>query len=129
MFPSQLAVISGVGVRKYYERFGYRMRKDYQVRAFSVRDNGRDYSWQELTLAIPTFRSFSLHGGFTRGCRRLDDPSHGLLDEIVGTCLSISSVASTKRKCAERCHDCATQFLGSCLGLCALVFRAHDVRR
>lgn len=28
----QLAVISGVGVRKYYEKFGYRKRKDYQVR-------------------------------------------------------------------------------------------------
>lgn len=28
----QMGVISGVGVRKYYERFGYKMFKDYQVR-------------------------------------------------------------------------------------------------
>lgn len=27
----QIGVISGVGVRKYYERFGYRIHKDYQV--------------------------------------------------------------------------------------------------
>lgn len=27
-----MAVISGVGVRRYYERFGYRTLKDYQAR-------------------------------------------------------------------------------------------------
>ncbi|CAN0108469.1 unnamed protein product, partial [Sphacelaria rigidula] len=27
----KMGVISGVGVRKYYERFGYRICKDYQV--------------------------------------------------------------------------------------------------
>ena len=27
----QIGVISGVGVRKYYERFGYRICKEYQV--------------------------------------------------------------------------------------------------
>lgn len=27
-----MAVISGVGVRRYYERFGYHTLKDYQVR-------------------------------------------------------------------------------------------------
>lgn len=30
----QMAVISGVGVRRYYERFGYRTLKDYQASWF-----------------------------------------------------------------------------------------------
>lgn len=32
----QMAVISGVGVRRYYERFGYRTLKDYQASCLSA---------------------------------------------------------------------------------------------
>ena len=37
-----MAVISGVGVRRYYERFGYVTLKDYQARAFWFLDTKRE---------------------------------------------------------------------------------------